>query len=85
MATQKKLKVKKWILSGELNSKNRTKDSILNNCGRLLDDSCSHVILGEVLFQATDNKFYTITVEAVIGLANPEYAKDCIERMKEEA
>jgi hypothetical protein len=48
-----------------------------------LDKAYTSEILGEVCFQATDNKFYTITVEAVIGEANPEYAKDCLERMED--
>jgi hypothetical protein len=81
----KQIKVKKWIHSGELNNKNRTQASIINNCGRLLDDSCSHEILGEVLFLATDGKYYVITTEAVLGKANPEYVKDALERIKEEA
>ena len=80
----KKLRVKKWIYSGELDSKIKDQEGILEQCGRALDRACSSEILGEVLFQATDGKYYVITVEALIGKANPEYVKDCIERAKEE-
>lgn len=79
----KKLRVKKWIYSGELNPRVKDKDGILEQCGNLLDSACSHEILGEVLFQATDNKYYVVTVEAVIGRANPEYVKDYIKHEKE--
>jgi hypothetical protein len=78
MSTKKPIRVKKWIRTGELNSRNRTQASILDNCGRLLDDACSHEILGEVVFLGTDGKYYVICVEAVIGVANPEYVKDLL-------
>jgi hypothetical protein len=84
MAKHKQLRVKKWLSTGELVAELKTQGSILEACGRLLDTSCSHEILGEVLFQATDGKYYVITTEAVIGKANPEYVKDCLQRIKEE-
>ena len=78
MATKKPLKVKKWIVSGELSGTNRTMDAVIAECGIRLDKSCTSEILGEVLFLATDGKYYTITVEAVIGRANPEWVKEVI-------
>jgi hypothetical protein len=38
--------------------------------------------LGDVLFQATDGKYYVITVEALIQEANPDYVTEVL---KEEA
>jgi hypothetical protein len=72
----KKLRVKKWVSVGELNESRKDQDEILGDCGRLLDKAYSHEILGTVLFQATDGKYYTITVEAVLGKANPEWVKE---------
>jgi hypothetical protein len=84
MSTKKPIRVKKWIRSGELNPRNRTQASILYECGGLLDSACSHEILGgDVLFEGTDGKHYVITVEAVIGRANPEYVKDILLEDKE--
>jgi hypothetical protein len=85
MAKRKELKVKKWILSGELDDRMKTQSQIIVQCGNLLDKACSGEILGEVLFQATDGKYYVVCVEAMITKANPSYVKDCLERMKEEA
>jgi len=85
MAKRKQLKVKRWIHSGELDVSNLTQADILNQCGRLLDKSCSHEILGEVLFQATDGKYYTITVEAVLGRANPAWVKEVLAEHAEDA
>jgi hypothetical protein len=71
------LKVKKWVRNGEL-EKCRTQEQILEQCGRALDANCAYDILGDVLFQATDGKYYTVTVEAVVSPANPEYVKDIL-------
>lgn len=85
MAKSKKLRVKKWITTGELQvTGHETQDEILEHCGNLLDHSCSYEILGEVLFQATNGKYYTVTVEAVIARANMAWAKDVIEEHKED-
>ena len=76
--------VKKWIKSGELNEDCVTQEDVLSNCGRLLVDSCSHEILGEVLFEGTDGKYYVITTEAMIQEANPEYVKEALENLNSE-
>jgi hypothetical protein len=72
------IKVKKWIRSGELNRRNRTQASILKQCGRALDKNNACDILGDVLYQATNGKYYVINVEAVIEEANPEYVTDVL-------
>jgi len=76
--SDKKLTVKRWIRCGELDEKQTEQDDILDDCGQLLDKVYTHEILGEVLFEAEDGKMYTITVEAVIGEANPQFAKDIL-------
>jgi len=77
------VKVKRWIKGGELNESNVDQDSILDDCGNLLDKSCSHEILGEVVFEGDDGKFYVITVEAVIAEGNPDYIKSVLEEEDE--
>lgn len=63
-----KVKVKRWIRSGELDERYTDQDDILDDCGRL----------GEVMFEGEDGKMYVITVEAVISEANPDYVKDVL-------
>ena len=85
MAKSKKLRVKKWIATGELQVTGReTQDEILEHCGRLLDASCTSEILGEVLFQATNGMYYTVTVEAIIGRASKSFTEDTIEAHKDD-
>jgi hypothetical protein len=79
-----KIKVKRWLKAGELDPTIFEQDDILENCGNLLDASCSHEILGDVMFEGTDGKFYTITVEAVISEANPDFVKEALEDLKDE-
>lgn len=57
---------------------------ILDDCGRLLDSACTHEILGEVLFLATNGKYYTITVEAVIGEASASWRNEILKEDKEQ-
>lgn len=78
MAKKKPIKVKHWIRSGELCNSNITQADILGQCGRALDHNGATDILGEVLFLATDGKYYTITVEAVLGKANPAWVKEVL-------
>jgi len=83
MSTKKPIRVKHWIRTGELNSCNRTQKSILEECGRLLDKACTPDILGDVLFEGTDGKYYVITVEALTQEANPDYVKQILIEDKE--
>jgi len=76
---KKPIKVAKWISCGELEERTRTQADILSQCGRLLDAACSHEIVGTVLFKATDGRYYTVTVEATIGEANPNFVKNLLE------
>jgi hypothetical protein len=74
MAKNKGLRVKKWLSVGELSGMPKTQAEILEQCGNALDHCCSHDILGDVVFKATDGKFYTVTVEAVISECDASYA-----------
>lgn len=81
----KPIVVKKWIESGELDPKNKKMASIMDNCADLLDGSCAADILGGgILFKATNGKYYTITVEAIVGEASPEFVKDTLAEKAEE-
>jgi hypothetical protein len=77
------MKILKFINNGEMDAGAATTDELLRQAGRILDKACSHDMLGEVAFEAEDGKTYIMTVEAVIGEANPEYVADLIERQKE--
>ena len=76
------MKVKNWIRDGnerfEAQGLDDTED-ILCAAGRLLDDACSHEIVGEVLFEGEDGEFYTGKVEFVIAEADPEYVKEALD------
>jgi hypothetical protein len=76
----KKLVVKKVISTGELDIKpGTTSDDLIEQAGDALDGCESHEILGTVLFQATDGRYYTMTVEAVIGVASKSFVKQTFE------
>jgi len=72
------IKVKKWLRTGELSRSNKTQAALIEECGRALDKNNAYDILGDVVFLATDGKYYVITVEALIQEANMEYVKDLI-------
>ena len=76
------MKIKRWIRDGneefEKQGFDDTED-ILCAAGRLLDNAYSHEIVGEVLFEGEDGKFYTGTVEFVIAEADPEYVKEALD------
>ena len=72
------VKVKRFISKGELDGREKDTDGILETCGDLLDGACSSEILGTVLFEGEDGKFYTVTLEAEIGEADPEFVKETL-------
>lgn len=74
---KKSEQIRELVCSGELDAPANTRD-MLEQAGRLLDKSCSHEIVGEVLFRAEDKKWYVGTVEFVIGRANGVYARDTL-------
>jgi len=72
------MRIKKMICDGEIDPVSTTEE-LLEQAARRLDKACSHDILGEVIFEGEDGKFYTCTVEAVIGEVNPEYLAEVLE------
>ena len=79
---KKPIVVKEWIESGELNPKNKRMKAIIEDCAGLMDGSCACDILGGgILFKATNGKYYTITVEAIVGEASTAFVKDTLAEM----
>ena len=66
------MKIKRFIREGELHEPVSEED-ILEQAGRLLDKSCSHEIVGEVVFEGEDGKIYVGTTEFCIGEASDSY------------
>ena len=60
-----------------------TKD-LIEAAADALDSACASDIMGEILFQGTNGKFYVGTVEFVIGEANPAYVKDVLQQIEDE-
>lgn len=74
------VKVKRVIDNGELELKEGMSFSdIIEQCGENLDYVCAYEIQGQVLFLGSDNRWYTITTESIIGIANPDFVKECVE------
>jgi hypothetical protein len=81
----KTIKVAEFIEKGELSGTEKDTEEILETCACLLDKSCSHEIVGPVLFKGKDGKWYTVTVEAVIGEAGKGFVEDTLAEKKAEA
>lgn len=78
-------RIAEFIRSGEMSvDRIATVEDLLEQAGRRLDKACSHDICGEVVFKAANGKYYTLTVEAVISEANPEYVADLLEEDDDE-
>ena len=77
------MRIKKWILNGNLDPSNTTPEEVLAQCGDLMEGACTAEILDEIIFEGDDGKYYTITLEAVLSEANPEYVKGRLEDLKE--
>ena len=76
------MKIKRWIRDGNEEFEGQGLDDtedILCAAGCLMDHAYSHEIVGEVLFEGEDGKFYVGTVEFVIAEANPDYARGVLD------
>lgn len=82
--TPPRLVVKEMIACGELDEKSKDNEDIINQCGTLLDRSCSHDIVGKVLFKATNGRYYTVHVEAIISPADREFVNQVLEEIEED-
>lgn len=72
------LSIREWLASGELSLDLTTTNEVYESAGQILDKACSYDILGPVLFQGEDRKFYTMTVEAVLGEASEDFVKSML-------
>ena len=80
-----KTKIKRFLRSGEICTEGiEDIDDLLNHCGRMLDKAYSHDILGEVVFEDEDGKFYLAEVIAVISDPEPSYLKGILEEDEKE-
>jgi uncharacterized Zn finger protein (UPF0148 family) len=78
--------IKRFIRDGHMDGSVTPKDTaeLLEWAGHTLDKACSHDICGEILFEGNDGKVYCLTVEAVIGEANPKYVEAVLSEDEEE-
>lgn len=70
------LQVKRFLRTG--NTDPRNLQDLLDEAGSLLDEANSHDIVGEVVFEGTDGKYYVGTVEFCIGEINPDYLQNIL-------
>ena len=74
------LHIRAWHQLGELPPDLTTTNEIYESAGQILDKACAYDILGPVLFEGVDGKFYTMTVEASLG----EASEDFVQAMRQE-
>ena len=75
------MKIKRWIRDGNEGLSAQgigTQEELVENAGGALDSASSHDIMGEILFEGDDGKFYVGCVEFVISEANPDYVKEIL-------
>jgi hypothetical protein len=82
---RKPIKVAEFIEKGELSGTEKDSEEILATCADLLDDSCTHEIVGPVLFRDRDGRYYTVTVEAIVSRASKDFIKNTLAEKKAEA
>ena len=80
----KPIKIKRIIAAGELWEDARDTNDLLTSAGIVLDKNCSNEILGRVLFEGKDGKFYTVTVQAVIDEVSKGFAADVLQEIESE-
>lgn len=77
--TAKKRKIKRFILSGEVDDACDDTDELLHILGVLLDkDGSAELLPGGVLFEDQDGRYHTISVEAVIRKVLPGRLDDLL-------
>ena len=80
--TAKPIKIKRMIDAGELWDDAPNTNTILTSAGIVLNKSCSNEILGRVLFEGENGKFYTVTVEAVISEVSRLFVEDILQEIE---
>lgn len=79
---RKPIGIKRFIRDGNgesLEDLCPTTQQLLEVAGRRMDKACTHDVLGEVLFEGDDGKFYTGNLEFHISEAHPDYVKEILE------
>lgn len=78
MAKTKTIKVAKWIRKGEFSGDEKDSGDIIDSACDLLNGAMATEIIGSNLFLGRDGKYYTVTVEAIIGEASKDYAQEVL-------
>lgn len=55
---------------------------VYEQAGNLLDDSCAYEILGDVLVECEDGKFYVMSVEGLLSEADATYVKNKLDELE---
>lgn len=72
-----KIQVEKWLSTGEFNGDEVDSEEILDTAGTLMDDNCTHEVLGgDVIFKGKDGKFYSVVLETRIEEITEEEATE---------
>ena len=83
--SEEPLEIKRWISSGEFDADDISHvGHVYEQAGNLLDHACASEIFGTVLFEGANGKYYTISVEGVLGEASPEWVKELLESFGDE-
>ena len=82
------MKITEWLdegnLSGNVHDEIKDTDQLMEAAGRALDACYSHEIVGNVIFKGEDGEYYVMTVEAIIGKANPDFIREFLEEQDQE-
>ena len=78
------MNIKRFLTTGELDFPlPKNTDELREQAGDLLDASCSWDIMGQVVFEGDDGKFYVATVEVDVTEAHPQFLKQVMEEIEE--
>jgi len=80
------LKITKWLRTGTCANigESETVADLLGGAGRLLEKAYSGDIVGDILFQGEDGKYYAGSVEFNVYEADPEYVAECLAELDEQ-
>lgn len=78
------MKIKQWLKSGEFEGTEKDTKAVITSAGQMLDSASTPEILGTNLFEGSDGRYYTVTVEAVISEASEEFSSDILQELQDE-
>ncbi len=73
------IKIKRHMTSSELSTSATNSDELIQDAAAALDNHNASEILGRVVFEGEDGKFYQMTVEAVIEEISRDHAEELSE------